>query len=313
MEGAILDESRAFAAAAAAAARLDVSVSASDAAADLYFPAAMRREAMSIAAMEGFLVRPEYLAKSLGDRAQSSQVRGSRLAAAVHDGLSAVCAWTDDGPSQGEAVAFFSICDAASGRLIRPDVQWSIEEDAQWLSDTLCSFAETADPWTALETVRVIWTSGRFFGASRRIAAVAAPWVLKRGFACANPLFGAGREFTRNPDGFRDNAHDKGEWGVILAASLSEAFAAELSCLADGLASRTAILALCPPGRTSSSIEAAVAFAFRRPAFTAKDLCDGIGLTARGGKVVLDKLVSSGVLSVEGGSRNRTYLCRRTM
>lgn len=313
MEGAILDESRAFTAAAAAAARLDVSVSGSPLAGDVYVPGAMRRESMAAAAMEGFLVRPEYLAKTLSDRSRSAPVRGVLLAAGVHDGLSQACQWSDAGPTHSECVSFFSACDSASGRLIRPDVQWSVEEDSQWLADVLSAFAETADPWTAAEAVRTVWISGRFFGTSRRMAAAAAPWILKRGFGCSNPMFGAARGFSRGPDGFRDAAHSVAEWAVFLASSLADAFSSELSFLNDGLASRTALAALCPPGRSSSSVEAAVSFAFRNPAFTARDLCAGLGLTARGAKVVLDKLVEAGAFSVEGGSRNRTYLCRRTL
>lgn len=308
-----LDDRRAFVAAACQTSRLDESIGRTPAAVKVYVPGAMRREAAAAAAMEGLLVREEFLARLLGDRDMTNAARGARLAADVYDALALVSAWPQRGPSQSDCVSAFMAADSSSGRLLRPDVQWSIEEDAAWLSNEVASFSETPEPWTAIETIRTVWTSGRFFGTARRMSMIAATWLLPRGFGCERTLFGLAGQASKDPEGLRDAAQDSERWAVRVAAAAAAAFSAERSMLADSLAMKASMLALCPPGRSSSSVEAVIDFCFTNPVFTSKLLSSRLGLSPGGAKLVLDRLVDNGVLTVDSGSRNRKYVCRRMM
>lgn len=304
------DEGRAFVAAAAEASRLDEAVLRDTFKGALYLPVSLRREAAAAASLEGFLVRPEALARTIADR-EASADRGSRLAADLFAVLSMSSEWPDSGPGHEQTAAAFMTGDASSGRLMRPDVQWTVEEDAAWLSRLLEGFAESADPWTAAETIREIWTSGRFFGNARRMAMACAPWVFMRGLGCSRPLPGFAGEVSRDPDGFREASRSQHAWAARAASAAAAAFARERALFEECAAARVSMIALCPPGRSSSSIEAVVGFCFASPVFTAKDLCTRLGLTPTGAKHVLDRMVSAGVLSVDSVSRNRKYTCRR--
>jgi len=311
MGGIEIDDSRAFVAAAAEAARLDEAVLRDTFKSLIYLPVSLRREAAAAASLEGFLVRPETLARVIGDRAATSVDRGSRLAADLYDVLTMSSEWPASGPSHEQAVTAFMTGDASSGRLMRPDVQWTVEEDATWLVRELEGFAETPDPWTAAETIRSVWTSGRFLGNARRMAMVCAPWVLAKGFGCARPLLGFSGEASRDPDGFREASQSKHAWSARAAAAAVSAFSRQRSLLEDCAAARASLRALCPPGRSSSSVDAVIDFCFSSPVFTAKDLCGSVGLTPTGAKLILDRMVKAGVLSVDPASRNRKYTCRR--
>jgi len=307
------DDRREYVAAVAALTRLDEAQKHVSLSGKTYVPSALRREAIAAASLEGALVRQEALCRLLGDRYATNAGRAARLTADIHDAMKMVMEWPTSAPDAALIIQTFFASDASSGRLMRPDVTWSLEDDATWMAEELSLLAETAEPWTAGETLRRIWVSGRFFGTSRRMAAIAAIWAVPKGFGCSLPAFGLTAQFATESETLRNSSHDKDSWSTLFASSIAAGCSEELVKLSDSLAARASLLALCPPGRSSSSIEAAIDFLFTNPVFTAKQLSDSLGLTSRGAKVVLDKLLESNVVEAENVSRNRKYICRRVM
>lgn len=307
------DDSRAYVSATAAIVRFDEAKNNASDYKNIYSPKAMRLEASSIASLEGAMVRHETLCRLLGDRNLTNIERSARLAADIHDGLSTVSSWGDKCPEISDIVDVYALSDASSGRLMRPDLRWTIEDDATWVVSELEKLFESPDPWLASEVIRQIWVSGRFTSTSRRMALMLATWAIPIGYGCNGTIFGLAEEIRKAPDAFRDASHNKSAWSLELANAITKCSLREIGKLQDAYAVRATLRALCPAERTSSSIENAIDFFFVQPSFTAKQFCEALGLTSRGAKVVLDKLVEANALEMESISRNRKYTCRRTI
>lgn len=279
----------------------------------IYTPSARRREAMGIAAIDGAIVRLEALCRVIGDPEVTNVERGARVAADVYTALRFIETWTDGSPTTSDVVQLFAISDMSSGRLMRSDIKWSIEEDSIWIEEQLKLLDENPDVCMSVEAVRIIWTSGRFLGTSRRMALLLAPWILAKGFKCKRPTYGIAEAVKSNIDQLRDVSQLSHQWVFEMAKAMSMGFSKEMQKFKDIYAERTALLALCPPTRTSSSIETAIDFIFEHPLFTTKLLAEKLDITPRGAKIVIDKLIEANVIEVDTGARNRKYTCRRIL
>ena len=299
--------------AAAGIARLDEALKRTRSAEPIYHAANLRREAINIAALEGSLVRMEALCRVLGDREATNLEMSVRLAADIHAALLVVNSWEDTPPSAEEIRTLFDVSDASKGRRLKQDLVWSLEEDCFWLHNELLAFMEMPNPWDALENLRSLWTSGRFLGTAKRMALLVAGWMLAKGFGCSLPAGGLGAYIIRDTDGFRDAAQSRITWISKVGHALVELGVDGLKKIEDGAMSKTSMLALCPPEKNSSSVERAVEFMMKTPVFKAKGFAEALNLTPRGAKVVLDKLEEADVVEVDGGSRNRYFVCRRAM
>ncbi|MDW9478897.1 hypothetical protein GOB57_09390 [Sinorhizobium meliloti] len=300
-------------AAAAAVARLDEALKRTVSAEPIYHASNLRREAINIAALEGSLVRMEALCRLLGNREATNLEMSVRLAADVHAALLVVNSWGGTTPSSEEVRALFDVSDASKGRRLKQDLVWSLEEDCFWLHNELLAFMEKPNPWDALENLRSLWTSGRFLGTGKRMALLVSGWMLAKGFGCTLPTVGLASYIIRDTDGFRDAAQSKITWIAKVGHALLDLGADGLKKIEDGAMSKTSMLALCPPEKNSSSVERAIEFMMTMPVFSAKSFAQSLGLTARGAKVVLDKLEEADVVEVDGGLRNRNFVCRRAM
>ncbi|MBY3433299.1 hypothetical protein HFN89_03855 [Rhizobium laguerreae] len=308
-----LSDIRHMAASASAVARLDEALIRTKAADPLYHAGNLRREAINIAALEGSLVRMEGLCRLLGNREVTNLERSVRLAADIHDALLVVNGWADEPPSSEDVRKLFDVADASSGRRLKQDLVWSLEEDCFWLHNELLAFMEKPNPWDALENLRSLWTSGRFLGTAKRMALLVAGWMLAKGFECKSSMIGLAAYIIRDTDGFRDASQARITWIAKLGHALVELGRDGLQRIDDGAATKVSMLALCPPEKNSSSVERAIEFMMKSPVFSAKSFAKALDLTARGAKVVLDKLEEADVVEVDGGLRNRNFVCRRAM
>jgi hypothetical protein len=308
-----LSDIRHMVAASAALARLDEALRRTAPANPLYHAGTLRREAINIAALEGSLVRMEGLCRLLGNREVTNLERSVRLAADIHDALLVVEGWADQPPSSEDVRKLFDVADASSGRRLKQDLVWSLEEDCFWLHNELLSFMEKPNPWDAIENLRSFWSSNRFLGTAKRMALLVAGWMLAKGFECATPMIGLATYIIRDTDGFRDASQAKITWIAKLGHALVELGRDGLKCIEDGAATKMSMLALCPPEKNSSSVDRAIEFMMTSPVFSAKSFAKALELTARGAKVVLDKLEEADVVEVDGGLRNRNFVCRRAM
>lgn len=280
----------------------------------LCLAARRRSEACAVASLEGALVRQEALCRLLGNRELTNLDRSVRLAADAYDALTETSRWEKDfSPDERQIRGLFDIYDASSGRRLRQDLLWSLEEDCEWLRDEIASFRERPSPFEAIELLRELWVSGKFLGTSKRMAVIVAGWVLAVGFECSMAVTGLASKIATDVDSFRDASVSKVEWLEKAAVALAQIGKEGLSSINDGAASKLSMIALCPPEKSSSSIERAVLFMMENPVFTAKIFAEQLDLTSRGAKVVLDKLTETDVVEVDGGARNRTYICRRAM
>lgn len=299
--------------AAAAVARLDEALSRTPQADAIYHAARLRGEAVNVAALEGSLVRMEAVCRLLGNREATNLDRSVRLAVDVHDALVFVSEWGSVPPSSENVRKLFDLADASSGRRLKQDLVWSLEEDCFWLHNELLAFMEKPNPWDAIENLRSLWTSGRFLGTSKRIALLLSGWLIGHGFGCSGPIFGLGAYIIRDTDSFRDASQDRISWLARIGHALGELGGDGKQKIADGIASKMSMLALCPPEKNSSSVERGIEFMMKNPVFSAKSFAKALDLTARGAKVVLDKLEDADVVEVDGGLRNRNFVCRRAM
>nr|WP_250807824.1 hypothetical protein [Neorhizobium tomejilense] len=299
--------------AAASVARLDEALIRTEQADAIYHPAVLRSEAISVAALEGSVVRMEALSRLLGDKEATNLDRSVRLAVDIHNALTRVGTWGDEPPSSEEIRHVFDLSDASSGRRLKQDLVWVLEEDCLWLHNELLAFMEKPNPWDAIENLRSMWTSGRFLGTAKRMAMLISGWMVGHGFACTHPVLGLAPAIIRDTDGFRQASQDRISWLAKIGHALDAIGKDGLQRLTDGSASKTSMLALCPPEKSSSSIARTVEFMMKTPVFKKKALEKALGLTTRGAQVVLDKLEEADVVEVDGSLRNRTYVCRRAM
>jgi hypothetical protein len=297
--------------AAAAIARLDEALVRTERADSIYHAGALRAESISIAALEGSLVRMEALSRLLGDRQATNLDRSVRLAADIHDALERVSTWGAEPPSSEEIRHLFDLSDASSGRRLKQDLVWVLEEDCLWLYNELLAFMEKPNPWDAIENVRSLWTSGRFLGTAKRMSLLVSGWMIGHGLGCANPVIGLGTAMIRDTDGFRQASQDRISWLAMVGHALGTIGKEGLQRLVDGNASRVSMLALCPPEKSSSSVARTIDFMMKTPVFRKPALEKALGLTTRGAQVVLDKLEEADVVEVDGTDRKRTYVCRR--
>lgn len=307
------DDRRVFVRAAAALARADEAARRSEPFGGSLKRRQFRAEAAAIAGLEGHAVRAEALCRLLGDKDASHLDRGTKLAADIFHALELSEKWKDSVPSAEAVLELFTVSDASSGRLMRPDLVWSLEEDASWLVQEMASLAESPDPWSAVDVLRSVWTSGRFQSCARRMAMLTAPWIVAKGFALHERPYGLAQRARASIDSFKDAGRNQDTWAMVTGTAIAEAAETALRLLDDHRAERASILAICPPQRASSSVAAAVDFVMGTPVFTQNGFCDALDLTFRGGTVVLEKMEEAGLLEVEGGSRNRKYVCRRTI
>jgi hypothetical protein len=309
----IIGSTRQLVTAAGLLARLDERLKLNASSDDVFYPSALRNEAVSIAALEGSLVRMESLSRLLGDREATKLDRSTRLAADVHDALAAVMEWGREAPDEDRVRKVFDISDMSAGRKMKADLEWVLSEDAHWLHSALLALSERPNPWDAFETLRVLWTSNKFLGTGKRMALLSAGWIVMLGFGCDKPVLGLASIIAKDVDSFRDASQDRDGWIAHVSAALSQIGSGGIKRLDDGEAGKVSMLALCPPGKSSSSVERAIEYMMRHPVFTAKSLAEALDLTPRGAKVVLDKLEEANVIEVEGGLRNRRFVCRRAM
>lgn len=307
-----MDDRRAFVAAASAVARADEAMLIRDPS-RASMRKTIREEAAAIAGLEGHAIRAEAVCRLIGNRDTSHLDRGTRLATDIYDAILAAEEWDRAPPRADNLLQVFTKSDESYGRLMRPDIVWTTEDDAAWLARECEVVHETPEPWVAVDAIRRIWISGRFQGTSRRMAMLCAPWILAVGFSCINPIHGLAQQIRKDLDGFRGASKTSDEWALLVADALTAAARMTHRRIGDMAAERTTLLALCPPERSSSSISKVIDFMIVQPIFTVKGLCEALGLTPKGASVVLSKLEEAGILEVEGGLRNRNYICRRTI
>ena len=74
---------------------------------------------------------------------------------------------------------------------------------------------------------------------------------------------------------------------------------------------KTADKAKKPPIKTADKLEAITEYLTDNPSAKASELSDLLGISARRTREILKKLIDDGIVSVEGGNRNRVYRLRR--
>lgn len=311
IEGIHQDEGRAFIDAMSTITRFDEAIKSDKERSSLYLPGARRREAIAIAMAEGAMPLPINLCRLIGDKETTNVDRGTRIAAAIYETLVFIGKHSQFGTDDHQIIELFNIADSPTGRLMSQELKWTVHEDALWLTDVLEGYYETPDPWTSFETLRTIWKSGRFLGTSRRIALLLAHHIIPIGIGCEQSMYGIVDVMRRDYEDLKHATNDPFGWNIMIANSISFGIRDEYKKLKNIGAERLSMLSLCPPVRNSSSIESAIAFLFEHPVFSAKLFSEKLGLTARGAKVVLDRLLDSSVIEVDGGIRNRKYTCRR--
>ena len=293
--------------------KLDERVSHEISSESFYFAPIIKDTAISISSLEGSLVRMESLCRLLGNREATNLDRAVRFSTDIHDAITITRSWDDAAPSEAQIREMFTASETSSGRRMTQDLVWSLEEDCQWLRDEMVSLIENPSAPKAIETIRAIWNSGRFLGNHRRISMLMSGWILARGFSCSSPILGLPIHISKDTEGFRDASNDQKTWLIKVSESLNHIGLEGIGRIENGAASKLSMMTLCPSEKTSSSVERAIEYMLKSPVFTARSFADALKLTPRGAKVVLDKLEDKNVVEVDGGSRNRNFVCRRAM
>lgn len=309
-----LTDNIAFVTAAAACARFDENFQAIQNRDVVYMPAALRREALAIASLEGAGARKENLARLIGKRELTGVERGTRMALDIYDALQIVVKSDTESLGRQKIVQIFEVSDTSFGRVRRPEFIWSIENDALWLENELVEVAGKNNPWAWVELIRTVYNSGRFSSTARRMALLIAPICLANAFECSNPIIGTAEGVRRATDEVRDSATSSSEWAKFFASAVGTGVKLETKQIKEIAPSRATISALCPVNRSTSSVGRAIDFMLGMPVFSSKTLTKALNLTDRGAKDIIDKLLDADLIEVEGGTKqNRLFICRRTL
>ena len=281
----------------------------------VYLPAALRREALAIASLEGAGARKENLARLLGKRELTNVERGTRIALDIYDALKLSTSYGgDDLPDHQQIIELFEVSDASFGRMKRPDFLWSIQNDALWLQGELLEVADKRDPWAWVEMIRTIFNSGRFSSTATRMALLLAPICLARAFDCKAPILGTAEGVRRLNDEVREAATSAGDWANVFTGAVASGVKIETNLVKEVAPTRATLAALCPIGRSTSSIGRAIDYMLGMPVFSMKTLADALKVTDRGAKDIVDKLLDADLLEIEGGvKQNRLFICRRAL
>jgi hypothetical protein len=304
----------AFVLAAAACARYDENFQAIPNRDVVYTPAALRREALAIASLEGAGARKENLARLLGKRELTNVERGTRIALDIYDALMLVTSLGDDLPDHQKIIEIFEVSDASFGRVKRSDFLWSIQNDALWLQGELIEVADKTDPWAWVELIRTIYNSGRFSSTAVRMALLMAPICLARAFDCKAPILGTAEGVRRSNDEVREAATSAPDWACVFTGAVTTGVKIETGLIKEVPATRATIAALCPIGRSTSSVGKAIDYMLGTPVFSIKTLVNALGVSNRGAKDIVDKLLDADLLEIEGDvKQNRLFICRRAL
>jgi hypothetical protein len=304
----------AFVSAAAACARYDENFQTIPNRDVVYTPAALRREALAIASLEGAGARKENLARLLGKRELTNVERGTRIALDIYDALKLVTSLGTDLPDRQKIIEIFEVSDASFGRVRRPEFLWSIENDAVWLQGELIEVEEKNDPWAWMEVIRTIFNSGRFSSTAIRMALLMAPICLAKAFDCRSPIFGTAEGVRRHNDEVREASTSAMNWASVFTGAVAAGVKAETGLIKEIAPGRATIAALCPIGRSTSSIGRAIDYMLGMPVFSMKTLAEALKVTDRGAKDIVDKLLDADLLEIEGGvKQNRLFICRRAL
>lgn len=304
----------AFVSAAAACARYDENFQTISNRDVVYIPAALRREALAIASLEGAGARKENLARLLGKRELTNVERGTRIALDIYDALQIVVSLGTELPDRQKIIEIFEVSDTSFGRVRRPELLWSIENDALWLQGELIEVAEKNDPWAWMEMIRTIFNSGRFSSTAIRMALLMAPICLAKAFECTSPILGTADGVRRQNDEVREASGSAINWASVFTSAVAAGVKAETGLIKEIAPGRATIAALCPIGRSTSSIGRAIDYMLGMPVFSMKALTKALNVTDRGAKDIVDKLLDADLLEVEGGvKQNRLFICRRAL
>lgn len=306
------DERRAFVEAAAKYARIDEALFRTPNLERLHKSISIRREALAIASLEGESAHQESLARLIGDADTTFIERGAKTAHDLYQAVNRSSNLTEK-PSSEWISEIFKTSEASKSRLMKTDKIWTLEEDSSFVADLASHLAETPEPWLAVETIRRIWISGRFFGNARRIAMIIAPWCVATGFSGSYKLLGMTAALSKLLPELRNIEADPDMWAINYASAISKAAEEQLDLLGSVKGLVATMHSLCPPERASSSISEAINFFIAYPISSAKNFSQKLRLTPRGAKIVLDKMVSARLLDIEGGSRNRIYVSKRSL
>ena len=276
--------------------------------------ALLRREALAVAATEGFVASEETLARVLQDETETFLDRGARTAHDAHRALSFVVSWHSQAPDAAAILELLRLASKSNPRRRDAGAEWQSEEDAAQLAESLAGLDEAPDAWKAAETFRRLMVSGTFSGQGFKLALLLFPWLVRVGFSVPSALCGIAAEAARSADAFRSASPDADTWaGLWMSVTLSSADASS-ELLGSIKALRRTLAASCPHTRSTSRVPEAIDCVIRNPIVSTATLSRELALTPRGTKIVVDRLMEAGVIEVVNDRRrNRIFVCRKAL
>lgn len=277
---------------------------------DIISSSLIRRESIGISSIDGNFVIEEDLSRVVYSDELTMLDRNIRKVSDIFKMLNFIHDFNDEIDSYF-IQRIFMTGDYNNNRLMKTDTIWSLEDDSTWLFNYLEKIMDQKDPWTAIEFIRQIWVSGRFFGTSRKMALSLSPLILQIGFGLNNNYYGLSNEIKKHTENLRRYSEDKDEWFLFITHCINESAKNNIEVIKNVNLLKETVSKMCQVERSTSSVDNAIFEFMKTPIFNIKKLAERLDLSQNGAKIVLDKLIEKNIIEQDDFFRNKSYIFKR--
>jgi len=271
----------------------------------------IRKEAMAIASREGRLTDEIRYCGYVEEVSNEAVDQSVRLSADIATALRIVLKW-ENTPTAAELRSIWDASNKSNLMILGADRQWQLDTAFEETAELLDLMLTDPSLDKTEHILHTIWTTKGFGQASRRMALLLSPFVLRKAFAAPHLLLGIAKYYALPVDVFDEPTRDERIQDLLYALSKGSEHSLEASLkiarleqeFATGIASRR-----------GSGMERSIPRIISSPVINATRLADSMQVTHKGAIVILERFEEAGILSKldPTSPRTRSYICHKAI
>lgn len=271
----------------------------------------VRRESIDIAARESRLADEIRLCGYVGQISDDASDQALRLASDIGDGIRIVLKWTET-PTAADIRQVWEASNASNIMLLGAEKQWQLDSAYGRIADLMDLMLTDPSVEKTEHLIHEIWVEKAFGIASRRMALMLSPYILRRAFDAPHALIGLARNLAIPIDVLDEPTRDEriADFADALRKGTDRSLEASLKIarLEDEFSEAIAT-------KKGSGAERAVRQLISTPILDASALAKLMGVTHKGAILILDRFEQAGILSKLDPARTRrkAFICHKAI
>lgn len=271
----------------------------------------VRRESIDIAARESRLADEIRLCGYVGQVSDEASDQALRLASDIGDGIRIVLKW-EATPSATDIRQVWEASNASNLMLLGAEKQWQLDSAYGRIAELMDLMLTDPSIEKAEHLIHEIWVEKAFGIASRRMALMLAPYVIRRAFDAPSSLIGIAKNLAIPIDVLDEPTRDEriADFADALRKGTERSLQASLKIarledeFSDAIASKK-----------GSGAERAIRQLISTPVLNASALVDLLAVTHKGAILILDRFEQAGILSKLDPTRTRkkAFICHKAI